>query len=750
MKFGRQLAESTHPSFRNYYIAYKDLKQAIKIITGEAVPSDDLIGLSSPILELLNKQSADGLFAVSRTPESQFQELLDYELDKINSFTKVQFSVLQEEIRELVYRLTHGITGPEEESVTTALREEIVAFDEYIRLNFTGFRKALKKFDKWNKSDSSNWFLQRIVRSDFMLISIDKLLAGLSVIDNLRGKRFEPTNACDVGSVGVHACPPQFKRTKYFVPPEDLIRIESQLLKEMSVMYASPLTASVISNLSQFVDVYTRGRVGITPEIAFTESVVIFDDKRFSQYVTRRNKVTSKATLNAGYDKPVFSIRWNQWQAREMRCSIVRESHPRFADVDNKAELFQVQVKQKTLIELVTKRMSVDNFIAAEGLSPDPFTHKFLLRFVESLESLKPSAMFSYRRTLMKRDDGLYVAIDKDIKFVDLATMSFPSVFSVPLTMFQSILSQRTLTVWLSRSETQLPGFISDIVGDPAVTEVAGFSKSVHAEAVLHVVIEFDRPVSVGLPHWFLHTVSGEDSKEKITNMASMAGDEEFFSAASPVIGATSGGRFDVLPAVIGQDVSSKLLLHDIVSAKEPKQAQSVVVTPTRSHVPLLPTEAPLDGSRLDVPLLHRTAGQSKPSRSQSLFDQVKFILFGSIAPDIPEPTSKIEPKTFLANERTFLSWCYVCFMISAVAVTLVSVDPSANLEASALSLVAVVTLIWSLNVYRLRVVALRNMKSLETLLVSSNGATVVCLSVAAALGITWLGRVRQYMILQQ
>ena len=48
MKFGRKLEGSVHPAFRNYYIAYKDLKEAIKVITGEVVVSEDIVGAGSP------------------------------------------------------------------------------------------------------------------------------------------------------------------------------------------------------------------------------------------------------------------------------------------------------------------------------------------------------------------------------------------------------------------------------------------------------------------------------------------------------------------------------------------------------------------------------------------------------------------------------------------------------------------------------------------------------------------------------
>ena len=744
MKFGRELTESTHPSFRNYYIAYKDLKQAIKIITGEALPSDDVIGLSSPIIELLQRQTAAGdhLGRVSRTAESQFQELLDYELNKINNFTNVQFAVLTEEIREVLYRLSHGESADSLSTIISDLSEEIVAFDEYIRLNLTGFRKALKKFDKWNKSDSSNWFLQRVVRSDFMTIQIDKLLLGLSLIASVRTNVFERDNACDPASLPIQADPSAFKRTKFFIPSEDLVRVEAAILKNALVVYPWSLTAEIPSTVDILVNSFGRGRGGPVSDIAFTESVVIFDDLDFNQMRTRRERNATK--LVGGYSRPVFSLRWNQFLHKEGRCCIVRECHPKW--VGSEPAQYLLEVRQRNLSQLLTGRMSIQAFVDTEGLGGNMRVAEFLGAFVGSaLGDSAPSAMYSYRRTMFKKD-SLFIAVDKDIKFVDLRSVpnAAASMFQIPPTMFQSILTQRTMTLWTHRGMTTVPEFITEITGSPSVTEVSGFSKAIHAEAVLHVVTELDRPVTVGLPHWFLHTISADDGK---ANMVSMI-DDSANAMGSPVVASSqpSGGKFDVLPSTTAPDANSRLLLHDIVSAKEPKQ-QSAPPTPRPIGGPV-PTSTPSVGSSLETPLLDRSSRQSPRTerRSQSIIDQLKFILFGSLSRESPVTSSHIEPKTFLANERTFLSWCYVAFIISAAAITLISVDPAARLEAAALSLVAVVTLTWSLNVYRLRVIALRDMKALDSLLVSSGGATTVCLSVVLALVFTWIGRWRQYM----
>ena len=701
MKFGRKIIESAHPSFRNYYLSYEDLKLAIKVITGQQ--TSDLLGGSVPLLEL----SSTRQFA--RSPESQFQELLDNELNKINNFSNVEFSVLMEEIREVLYKLMHAPAGDMNTIRETieSIREEIVAFDEYIRLNFTGFRKALKKFDKWNESNSSNWFLQRVMRSDFMLVNIDRLLMGLSVAERkLRGVSSAPQLAGG-------------KRTKFFIPPDEFVSIECELMKHMQIVYVG--TTPGVQTTNQLVEGYLHSvalRSSQFGEVSQMEHVVIFDED-FRVYAIRRNKRLYESS--GGYEEAVFSLRWTATQAKEGRCVIVKETHPKWVSVEKKT--FEHEVRQSNLIRLMTRKISVDQFLIFESINANVNVCEFVKEFVAFTNAFNPSIMYSYRRTIL-RSETECIALDRDIKFVDLSNMAKKDIFSIPITVFDSILTQRTMTVWTSNI---VPNWLSHILGKPTVSEVVGFSKAIHAEAVLHVVKSTQH---VGLPHWFLHTISGNgDDLVSKFNLSMAENDSVAVPAASPMI---TAGKFDVMS-------NSQPILHDLAAAAA-AQSAAPPAPPAAPKTPYLPA-SPV--GPLEMPLLdHR----HQPS-TKSIWDELKFVLFGSVSPDLPAP-SNIEPKTFLANERTFLNWCFVSFLISAVAITLVSLDPAAKLEAVALSTVSIITIAWSLNVYRLRVIALRNIKSLDHLLISSRGATTVALSAALALFITWATRLQQFLAL--
>jgi SPX domain protein involved in polyphosphate accumulation len=364
MKFGETLTRSFHPSFRNYYIAYNDLKKAIKIITGELVPSDE--DISSPLVAAVMiggtgpaTQHGSGGVVLRRTAESQFQDLLDHELEKINNFSNVEFRVLLEEIRDLLYRLTalsaSASLRDTRESIE-ALKSEIIAFDGYIRLNFSGFRKALKKFDKCNSSNSSNWFLQRVVRSDFMLVPMDRLIHGIAVLEfKFRSVTTHDRSPLTLhpSQLAVYSDPGRYRRLKFFIPPEDLVGIEMEILREMNAVFGRPLSVHCLG-ADELVDGFKTNIVAVgrpsssvgAPDIAFTENVVIFEDDQYSVYGLRRSKKPATETgSQVGYATSVFSIRWNQYQGKEGKCCVVRECHPRYATAG--ARLHFLQLKQK-------------------------------------------------------------------------------------------------------------------------------------------------------------------------------------------------------------------------------------------------------------------------------------------------------------------------------------------------------------------------------------------------------------------
>lgn len=66
--------------------------------------------------------------------------------------------------------------------VTEISADGVAYLHAYIRLNFIGFRKITKKYDKHNKSASSGFYLARLVKEPFVNLNFDFLIELVSIV----------------------------------------------------------------------------------------------------------------------------------------------------------------------------------------------------------------------------------------------------------------------------------------------------------------------------------------------------------------------------------------------------------------------------------------------------------------------------------------------------------------------------------------------------------------------------------------
>ncbi|EZG47613.1 SPX domain protein [Gregarina niphandrodes] len=196
MKFGRRLLEESDPRFRHFYIAYKNLKQAIKLITGS---DGSTFSIQQVTHNFGNLPALAG--SVFRPPESRFQELLNHEKQKINKFTEVNLTATTSALKQLLKDLLREDMTDEGyvEDMSVALAEvdrqsEMLVFlKNYQSLNWTGFRKITKKYDKHNHSQSAQWFMAQLQKEAFVNADLDGPLKLLSLCYQIVLARSEDT-----------------------------------------------------------------------------------------------------------------------------------------------------------------------------------------------------------------------------------------------------------------------------------------------------------------------------------------------------------------------------------------------------------------------------------------------------------------------------------------------------------------------------------------------------------------------------
>lgn len=156
MKFGKQIKRLAAPRHLNHYIAYDVLKKAINVVFEADGDGGDIRADRKAVDDEFGQSTRVLSGAGYRPPDSRFYELLQHELLKVNRFAMLQLQILVDTLREahrpLVMHTPDAEITPE--ALTTAERlldtaaAQLVELEDYRQLNGTGFRKIVKKFDK--------------------------------------------------------------------------------------------------------------------------------------------------------------------------------------------------------------------------------------------------------------------------------------------------------------------------------------------------------------------------------------------------------------------------------------------------------------------------------------------------------------------------------------------------------------------------------------------------------------------------
>ncbi|KAK0181164.1 hypothetical protein PV327_003470 [Microctonus hyperodae] len=192
MKFAEHLSAHITPEWRKQYISYEEMKSMLYAVVEEAPSSEN----AEP--EVISRHFASF--------DEVFFTFCDRELKKINTFYSEKlaeatrkYAALQSELKTAVD--LHQSGGKKDKSVsvksqlrTRKLRELKLGFSEYYlslillqnyqNLNYTGFRKILKKHDKLLNVDSgSKWRVECVETSHFYTSKdIDKLISDTEAI----------------------------------------------------------------------------------------------------------------------------------------------------------------------------------------------------------------------------------------------------------------------------------------------------------------------------------------------------------------------------------------------------------------------------------------------------------------------------------------------------------------------------------------------------------------------------------------
>lgn len=682
MKFGEHLRKALIKNYSFYYIAYDDLKHQLKkgLYDNDGIWNNDL--------------------------EELFLNALETELDKVYSFTKVKNTEVNRRIKEsesYVYEVVDAlhryenhdpsITNPPLEEDFQDLEEElsdIIAdvhdLAKFTRLNYTGFQKIIKKHDKTTKFTLKPVFQARLNAKAFYKDNYDNLIVKLSKLYDLVRTRGNPVKGDSAAGGGQQ----NFVRqtTKYWVHPDNITELKLIILKHLPVL------------------VFNADKEFEPEDSAITS--IYFDNKDMDLYYGRLRKDEGAEALR---------LRWYGGMKSE-QIFVERKTHredwtgeksvkARFALKEKKVnqflsgELTASQVFEKMRKEGKKSPQEIDNL---ERLAKE-------CQYRILKEKYRPVMRSFYNRTAFQLpgDARVRISLDTELTMVrednfdgydrthgnwrrmDIGVdYPFPQLPEKDVCRFPYAVLEVKLQTQMGQEP---PAWVRDLVTSHLVEAVPKFSKFIHGGATL--LTDY---VNL-LPFWYTQ-MDVDIRKPKIQQEYGIRR-----NAPLRIESSTSANELDE-EELSGYSGSGVQFFNDINPLEEDLEETSPLLF-QNSH-----------RSRQGNSFFNQLMSYFKDDREFTVKEGTNFDLNGTFKDKLPKGKSicvpiRIEPKVYLANERTFLSWLSVGMLIGGVATALLNYGSNSTLTASIGFFIAALFIIgYSTYKYLWRVLMIREKKA--------------------------------------
>ncbi|CAK7263277.1 Phosphate metabolism transcription protein [Sporothrix epigloea] len=741
MRFGKTLRESIYPPWKAEYIDYGKLKVLLR---------DD---------EYASSDNEDGDSGWTEDDENRFcEEIFNVQLEKVASFQESRLSSLRERadaIFEKLRELTPGNAGSEGDASAGAVSEadasstssgnaagavkdkseitvqrvqeieaeldritnEVRELKRYSILNYTGFLKIVKKHDRkrGNHYRIRPMMQVSLARRPFNSEAVySPLLAKLSLMYEAVRQYLNPdeeNRPVDLETQqetkhnGEH-----YKAFKFWVHPDNLTEVKTMVLRHLPALVYSESSAK-------------EADAAIDP----TLTSLYFDNGKFDLY---RSKL--ERDEEAG-DAGSLRLRWYGQLSAKPELYLEQK----VVQKDGMSDEHRITIKDKYVRPFLDGKYRMEKTIQKmerQGEQPETLeafksTTNLIQGFVEE-KKLEPLLRANYVRTAFQKpaDDRVRVSIDTNIAFIredildqrrpcrdpsewhrrdiDSNNLTYPFSELSPSDVARFPFGVLDIKVREDGTSRKRLAWVEDLMASHLVHAVPQFSKFVHGAAVL-----FDDYVNQ-LPFWLSdldHDIRRDPQEayaEEELRRAQRAADEQVvgsFLGTSKQPGSSKLNKGS--PAVKSSYLSGRLAAESSLTQR--LQSQSGVSGIGAEAE----SSSALAASPNGVP---RTVGYGTISSVLPSFSMTRYAQWRRAkddGPELPEgvmePTEwlkndgplHIEPKVWLANERTFLKWQHISILLGSLSVALFTAAGGNNTVATSMGvayiLVAAFAGIW-------------------------------------------------------
>lgn len=750
MRFGKTLRKAVYPPWKGHYIDYAKLKTLLREhdVTDEADDGSD----------------SDGGLWTEQDEEAFVQELLNVQLDKVNSFQSQTSQQLRERTSACEAKLRPlaptadqedggagggADTDAEKRKIASevlqeldSITKEVSELEKYSRINFTGFLKAAKKHDRKRGARYRVKPLLQVRLSQLPFNSEDysPLVHRLSVMysfvretlsqDIVQSKETERGFGRDV-----------YSSYKFWVHADNVLETKTHILRRLPVLIYNPGTNKDVRTLPD------------DPTI----TSLYFDNPQFDLYNQKVARASEAGSLR---------LRWTgQLQDKPpifLEKKIVAE--------DDSSREIKVQLKEKHIKEFLDGQYHLDKKVhrMEDMNNGESAEAESLKQNVEELQSfikdnnLQPMLRANYTRTAFQipGDDRIRISLDTNLALIredsldrerpcrdpsqwhrtdlDDAAASYPfnTVRTGEIVRFPHALLEIKL-----RGKAHDSEWVNDLMSSHLVKEAPRFSKFVHGIAQL-----FEDHVN-SFPFW-LGELENDIRRDPETafhqeqeRLAKRAEDDMAVGSFLGGPGSPSAGPLSGSPSRRWIDSGSRSNMRRPSGMSEgapPPKPRLSVVEPERRPQPEQSAE-PIEES----PTSSHTVFSLWQSLSQKFHNwtgKQDVVL----PPGVRDPgvwikdagPVRVESKVWLANQRTFIKWLHVSILLSSFSLGLYNAAGKHNRIAQALAVVytffAIFTAAWGWYIYekRARLIRQRSGKDLDNMI----GPLIVCVGLAIAL----------------
>lgn len=669
MKFGNQLEKKELPKFKGQYLQYKELKQAVKVFTGQEPDTatvNEATHWTSSFLRLGPNPELP--------PEARLNEILKRELERVSKTAEQEQGNIRIELDSLSKDVQ---SSPDVEALGRRLQDlgdDIVNLKSFSQVNFSGFRKILKKYDKWSRKSTMPWFMSQVVKAPLMTADYDLLVQSLNTIaTKLRSKGWQPCQqTAELPSNALVRGPTDEAQELVFLvhTKDDSMWLRVQLALSLGLR-------------PQGQGKLPMGVAGKPQRPRLTS--VYFDSASLDVYSA--NMVGEPAASAKGR-LPEFEVRASE--ACEAVCVSYR------AHGETKAKEMLVE---KKAVALLMKGQSTSSSSAAPGadqiagLAPQASVSEARVALADVAQAAKQGmaamAQATYLRSVFTDSRGIPAILDEDIRISKVKEWDGSGADSVEYFPYSTL----TIVYPQGYDSSQAPGWLRSIFDSGRLLQVSGFSKSAHS--IAHF---YSHRAGLPAPHWYQSVLSSGRLIEENEPEADA--------------GSVKSGSADVeheqsekAPRGRAWTETSARLLHEFGTTPEAEEELALTRTAVARKFSAehgIDTVPAPDGGGLSAPLLASGPEESAARGSSSMWARA----FGEeLDKPVRNAIVSVQPKTLYSNERTFLEWIHFSVIIASAGVFMLhATGQTAHVMIGRmLILVAIFLTLWSMHVFNWR-----------------------------------------------